>query len=143
MFKELFTGLNEAKGSSIKDLQKVIKKQGQVMVITGGTDIMVVIDSIEDGYAYGLDQFDNDVEIDLKKEKVTISEAKNIKVIFPFFGLKTKDRKKYTDIAKSNNVAFDSTWDSSNPDEYRMNGTQKDIEKFLKEIGKEKLINQI
>jgi len=72
MFKELF--IETAKGSSIKDLQKVIKKDGQVMVITGSKDLMVVIDSIEDGTAYGLDQFDKDVEIDLNKEKVTISE---------------------------------------------------------------------
>ena len=75
--------------------------------------------------------------------KELFTEAKSIKVIFPFFGLKTKDRKKYTDIAKSNNVAFDSTWDSANPDDYRMHGSQNDIENFLKEIGKEKLISQI
>ena len=75
--------------------------------------------------------------------KELFTEAKSIKFIFPYFGLKTKDRKKYTDIAKANNVAFDSTWDSANPDEYRMQGSQNDIENFLKEIGKEKLISQI
>jgi hypothetical protein len=70
-------------------------------------------------------------------------EAKRIKVIFPFFGMKSKDRKKYAEIAKANNVVFDSTWDSANPDDYRMFGTRKDIEKFLNAIGEEKLINQI
>jgi hypothetical protein len=70
-------------------------------------------------------------------------ETKQIKVIFPFFGLKSKDRKKYADIAKSNNVKFDSTWDSANPDDFRMFGTKEDIENFLKEIGKGNLVSQI
>ena len=67
MFKEIF------EGASIKDLKKAMKKDGQVMVITGSTDLMVVIDDIEGKYAYGMDQFDNDVEIDLNKETVTIA----------------------------------------------------------------------
>ena len=69
--------------------------------------------------------------------------TEGLKVIFPFTGLKSKDIKNYQKIAKTNNVTFDSTWDSSNPDEYRMYGKKKDIEAFLKEIGKESLISQI
>ena len=70
-------------------------------------------------------------------------ESKSIKVIFPFNGLTSQDRKKYREIAKLNNVTFDSTWDSMNPNEYRMYGDKEDIKKFLKKIGKEKLITQI
>ena len=69
--------------------------------------------------------------------------TENFKVIFPFKGLKSKDIKKYQEIGKSNNVTFDSTWDSSNPDEYRMYGKRKNIEAFLKEIGQESLVSQI
>lgn len=69
MFKELFT---EGKHVSVKELQKLLKKNGSVAVIDGN-DIWVNIESIEDGIAHGINQFDDDQKIDLKKEKLTLA----------------------------------------------------------------------
>ena len=63
-----FKDLIEVSKVKIKDLQKIIKKDGQVMIITQD-DIVVAIDDIDGDMGYGLDQFDNDVEINLKKDK--------------------------------------------------------------------------
>jgi hypothetical protein len=76
-------------------------------------------------------------------KEILVEMKKEIKVVFPFFGLKSKDVKEYQKIAKSFDVKFDSTWDSSNPDEYRMFGSKENIEKFLSAVGKKDLINQI
>ena len=65
------------------------------------------------------------------------------KVIFPFRGLKSKDIKELQKTAKMYDVGFDSTYDTSNPDEYKITGKMENIKKFLKAIGKEEYIKQI
>jgi hypothetical protein len=69
-FKELFESQ-----PTVKELKKILKKEGQVDVILLGTDIWVAVDEIDGDMAYGIDQFDKDVEINLKKEKVKLAEA--------------------------------------------------------------------
>ncbi len=61
-FKELFEAKN-----SIKNLEKMLKKDGQIEIIDD-RKLWVIIDDIVDGIGYGLDQFDNDVEIDFSKD---------------------------------------------------------------------------
>ena len=75
MFKELF----EAK-ASLKDAQKELKKNGEVHITMGKTDTWANIDDIIDGIGYGFDQFDNDIEINFKKDNFTIVESNRINV---------------------------------------------------------------
>jgi len=70
MFKELFEGK-----STLKDAMKVYKKKGEVNIIMGSTDTWGNISDIEDGIGYGINQFDDDFEIDLKKDSFEIVEG--------------------------------------------------------------------
>ena len=72
MFKEIFIESQ----SDLKDALKEIKKNGEVHIIMGDTDIWGNISDIENGIGYGLDQFDNDFEINLKKDRFEIVESK-------------------------------------------------------------------
>ena len=76
MFKELF---EKQKTISAKELTNLVKK-GDVPVIIQGQDIWVNIDSVEDGIAYGIDQFDDDREIDLSKETVRLAEKSEVSI---------------------------------------------------------------
>ena len=68
-FKDYFTE------SIIKKAEKLIKKNGYVL-LKGDKDIEIYIDEITDGWAFGMDRFDNDVEIDLNgKDKYTVLEG--------------------------------------------------------------------
>ena len=64
--------MNEAKYLTQKDLEKRLKK-GDVPIILFGDDIWVNIDSVKDDIAYGIDQFDDDREIDLSTEKISLA----------------------------------------------------------------------
>ncbi len=74
MFKEF---LKESSNTSIKELKKRLKKDGYVMIINSD-DIVISVDEIDGDTAYGMDQWDNDVEIDLKKDKYSIDEKNNV-----------------------------------------------------------------
>lgn len=69
--------LEKSKKVGEKELAKLVKQNGDVPVIILGQDIWVNIEQVEDGYAYGIDQFDDDREIDLSKETLELAEAKN------------------------------------------------------------------
>ena len=60
MFKELFE-------SQLKDVKAIFKKKGQVDIIND-KDLWITIDDIEGDIGLGMDQFENDVEINLKKD---------------------------------------------------------------------------
>ncbi|MCD6435382.1 MAG: hypothetical protein J7L15_03260 [Clostridiales bacterium] len=74
-FRELFETKKAKKELTAKELQKLIKKNGDTPVIILGQDIWVNIETVEDGYAYGIDQFDDDREIDLSKETLQLAES--------------------------------------------------------------------
>jgi len=57
MFREY---LNETKDIT-KEVIKLLKKSDSVMVIDD-KGIMITIQDYDDGYFYGMDQFDNEVE---------------------------------------------------------------------------------
>ena len=70
--------------------------------------------------------------------------CESTQVIFPFYKYnKNKDLKNLQDIGKKHNLVVDSTWDSSNPHDYKIKGNQENIESFLTDIGYKNLINQI
>ena len=56
-----------------KDFIKKLDKDGSVEVIIGATDTWAMIDWVDDGVAHGIDQFDNDVEIVLAKDKIRLA----------------------------------------------------------------------
>ena len=58
---------------SQKDLEKRLKKYGDVPVIAEEQDVWINIERVEDGIAYGIDQFDDDREIDLSTEKISLA----------------------------------------------------------------------
>ncbi len=64
-----FKDIIEAKNSkdAIRNLEKILKKDGQIEIIDD-RKLWVLIDDIVDGIGYGLDQFDNDIEIDLARD---------------------------------------------------------------------------
>ena len=72
-FKKYIT---ESKTDSLKDAEKELKKKGEVHIILRSTDTWANIDDIQDGIGYGIDQFDNDIEINLVKDKYQIVENK-------------------------------------------------------------------
>ena len=63
--------------------------------------------------------------------------TEEIKFVVYIPDLDTKTKKEYANLGKKFNVTFDSTWDSSNPNEYKILGKKSDIEKFLKKISVE------
>ncbi len=67
MFKELFIE------SKMSDVQKRFAKDGEVQIITAD-GIWVLVDEIEKNIAYGIDNHDNEVEINLTKDKYNIAE---------------------------------------------------------------------
>jgi|SaaInl8_200m_RNA_FD_contig_81_290672_length_2165_multi_4_in_0_out_0_1 hypothetical protein len=58
--------INEAKDIR-KEVLKRLKKNGEVMLINDKGLMVSITDVDEDGYLYGMDQHDNDVEIDSLK----------------------------------------------------------------------------
>ena len=65
MLKEILENINEGDSSTVKKMKKLLKKNGQINIVMGDTDTWASIDSIDDGFGYGMDQFDKDIEIDL------------------------------------------------------------------------------
>ena len=63
MFKEFIT-----ENSFIKDATAVIQKNGYVM-FKDNVGIEIMIDEISAGWAYGVDQFDGEIEIDLTQKR--------------------------------------------------------------------------
>jgi len=74
MIREIVENLNEGDSSTVKKMIKLLKKKGQIEIIIGDTDTWAVIDDIEDGFGLGMDQFDNDVEIDLDGGSYSVVE---------------------------------------------------------------------
>jgi len=58
----------EGDSKIVKKLKTMLQKNGHIEITYGGTDTWASIDTIEDGYGYGLDQFDKDIEIDLDND---------------------------------------------------------------------------
>ena len=76
MFRELFE-----KQKSIKELKKLLKRDGYIAIIMGETDTWGSIGEIDGDIGYGIDQYDDDFEINLKTGDYTldstqVSEAK-------------------------------------------------------------------
>ncbi len=74
---------NESK-NSMKTAEKILKKYGEVHITITSTDTWANIDDIIDGIGYGIDQFDNDIEIDLSKDKYQIVERNLVESKIPF-----------------------------------------------------------
>ena len=72
MLKQILENLNEGDSSTVKKMIKLLKKKGQIEIVIGDTDTWAVIDDIEDGIGYGINQFDDDFEIDLDKDNYTV-----------------------------------------------------------------------
>ena len=72
MLKQIVENLNEGDSSTVKKMIKLLKKKGQIEIVMGDTDTWATIDDIDDGVGYGIDQFDDDIEIDLDKDNYTV-----------------------------------------------------------------------
>ncbi len=74
MLKEILKNINEGDSSTVKKMKKLLKKNGQINIIMGDTDTWASIDDIDDGVGFGMDQFDNDIEIDLEDGIYTVTD---------------------------------------------------------------------
>ncbi len=72
-FKNLFEAKSRKPKNSLKNLEKILKKDG-VLEIIDSRDLWVAIDDIVDGIGYGTDQFDNDVEINFSKDAYRLAD---------------------------------------------------------------------
>ena len=84
MFRELFTeagkAFSEVSKGSITAVQKLFAKNGAVTIMTASGK-EVIIDEIEKNIGYGMDSTDNEVEVNLTKDKYSIVESSDIQNI--------------------------------------------------------------
>lgn len=66
MLKQIVESMDRKSKTSIRTLKKILKDKGQIEIIMGATDTWAMIDDIDGDYGYGMDQFDKDIEINLK-----------------------------------------------------------------------------